>query len=343
MTRNSRILVFLILLTFLGLVITPGLSANTELELLFIDVGQGDSALIVFPTGETMLIDAGTTGQVSKVFKALNARNIEKIDYVVASHAHEDHIDGLIDVLEAYKVGKVLDTGRGAKGSIYDIFILEVKKRNIPIETVRENFVIDVGSVHLNILSPANPISNDIDDTSIVISLEYGAFSALFTGDIGTNIEYELLKKEKIKPVTVLKVAHHGSISSSSEAFLNKAVPQYAVVSVGNDNGYGHPSAFVLMRYSVIGAIVLRTDFNGNIGFKTNGYTTSATVEKGAIPVVQKVIAPQVKYVASKNSEVFHYPSCESVKAIKPENLIGFSSRDQAVASGRRPCSICKP
>ncbi len=342
-SRIGRASIILAILSVICFYPSINATASSEMELIFIDVGQGDSTLIVFPNGKTMLIDAGTTGNVSKVFEVLNARQIEKIDYLVASHAHEDHIDGLIDILEAYEVGRVLDTGKGTKESIYDIFMLEVKKRNIPIEIVRENFVMELGPVKVEVLSPAAPLPIDLDDASMVISVEYGAFSAIFTGDIGTAIEYELLKKEKAHPVTILKVAHHGSISSSSEAFLNKTIPQYAVISVGNDNGYGHPSAFILTRLSIVGSIALRTDINGNVSFKTNGITTSVAVEKGAIPVVQKSIAVQIRYVASKNSEVFHYSSCESVRAIKPANLIDFSSREQAVASGRRPCSICKP
>ena len=337
----------LLVISLFVLCITFGFSiplvASQELELVFIDVGQGDSALIVTPEGKAILIDAGETGQVSAVFKALNSRGIEHIDVIVASHPHVDHVDGLIDILEAYSVGKIIEPGKAVSSNSYPAFILEAQKRGIPIELAKAGSSLEVGSVKMDVLSPAGSLPDDVDDCSIVIKLSYGSFSALFPGDIGSVVENVLLSENELTPVSILKVSHHGSITSSSEAFLNRVMPKYSVVSVGNDNGYGHPSAFVLMRLSVIGSIVLRTDLNGDIIFRTDGRTIGVTVSKGSIPVVQKVLAPSSKYVASKNSDVFHYSTCSSVKTIKPGNLIVFTSREEAVKSGRRPCSICKP
>ena len=338
--RLLVISLFILCVTF-GLSIP--LAASQELELVFIDVGQGDSALIVTPEGKAILIDAGETGQVYAVFKALNSRGIEHIDMIVASHPHVDHIDGLIDILEAYSVGKIIESGKAISSSSYLAFKLEAQKRGIPIELAKAGSRIEVGSVKMDVLSPAGSLPDDADDCSVVMRLSYGSFSALFPGDIGSAVESMLLSEDELTPVDILKVSHHGSITSSSESFLNLVKPQYSVVSVGNDNGYGHPSAFVLMRLSVVGSIVLRTDLNGDIIFRTDGQTIRVIVSKGSIPVVQKVSTPSSKYVASRSSEVFHYSTCSSVKTIKPGNLIVFASREEAVKSGRRPCNICKP
>lgn len=328
-----------------ALVISFASRANVpgELVIEIIDVGQGDSALVISPEGKAMLIDAGEMWSVAAVFKALNAHDIDTIDYLVATHPHKDHIDGLIDVLEAYKVKAFVETGRSVNVNPYQSLLLEVKKRNIPVITAREGMSLPLGDVSISVLSPGEKLPEDIDDCSLVLHLSYGKFSALFVGDIGKAIEQDLVSRDAISPITLLKVAHHGSLTSSTEAFINRALPKYAVISVGKDNSYGHPSAFVLMRLGIVGATVFRTDVHGTVTFTTDGHATRFTTEKNEVQVKQTYSPPQFLYVASKNSDVFHYSTCSSVQTIKQSNLIKFDSRGAAIASGRRPCSICRP
>lgn len=334
----------LVLLSILISASSPFLTtAIKELEIVFLDVGQGDSALIVTPEGKSVLIDGGESEQVVKVFNALNSRRIGTIDVVIATHPHTDHIDGLIDILEAYKVNKILEPGRIVDASVYTSFKNLAQRRGIPIEIAREGMQFSVGSVSFEVLSPSEPLSTDIDDSSVVLLMKYGAFSALFTGDIGIQIEDALLLKDKVSRVTLLKVAHHGSSTSSSEAFLNRIIPQYAVISVGAGNDYGHPSQDVITRLTNIGATVFRTDLQSSIVFKTDGKITSISNEKSGNYVVQVYNPPKFAYVASKKSDVFHYSTCKYVKEIDSTNLMEFETREAAIAAGKHPCSYCKP
>lgn len=343
MNHKSGLPVILLMLSILIIGSAASVSADQELEIVIIDVGQGDCALIVAPDGRTVLIDGGETGQVSKVFEALNARNISTIDVMISTHPHKDHIDGLIDVMEGYRIGKVIDAGGSEEDSLYGIYMNQVRWRGIPYELAKAGTIFEMGPVKFSILNPDGIEAEDVESLSVVLLVEYGNFSVLFTGDIDSYAEERLVRDGVLKKVTLLKVAHHGSVNASTEEFLSAVLPKYAAISVGKDNKYGHPSPYILNRLGIVGATVLRTDVHGTITFTSNGSATTVAMEKNDFQTMQRQAIIEYLYVASKNSPKFHYSTCDDVLSIKPANLIKFDSREQAVSSGRKPCDNCKP
>jgi len=181
--------------------------------------------------------------------------------------------------------------------------------------------------------------------------LDYKDFSCLFTGDIEKEREGQLLTESRSNPnVDILKVAHHGSSSSSSPLFIKSVGPKIAVICCGQGNKYGHPHQETISLLQSLGIEIYRTDLNGTILVKTDGIDYQIFTEKESIRAPPIVItetetdeAQEYKYAASKNSDIFHYIDCSYVKKIKPEDLILFKTREEAIASGRRPCKKCKP
>jgi hypothetical protein len=210
-----------------------------------------------------------------------------------------------------------------------------------------------LGSLSLTILPPAIPLikGSELNNNSVVVRLDYKAFSCLFTGDIEKERERQLLTESKSNlNVDILKVAHHGSSSSSSPLFIKSVGPKIAVISCGQGNKYGHPHQETISLLQSLGIEIYRTDLSGTILIKTDGIDYQIFTEKESIrapPVVKTettiVEVQEYKYAASKKSKVFQYINCSYEAKIKPENLILFKTREEAIASGRRPCKKCKP
>ena len=243
---------------------------DQDLHVIFFDVGQGDSILI--SQGDTqVLIDGGPNS--STLLPSLGqamAFYDRKIELVILTHPHSDHLRGLIDVLENYQVDRVICSGAKYDHPSYEEWWHIIEEKSIPVTTASEGYRIGLGEeTIISILSPSAP-GGDIDNDSLVLLLEYGDYGFLFTGDISTTTEYELLSERAIPDIDVLKVAHHGSDSSTSEEFLRMARPEVAVISVG-ENSYGHPSPDVIKKLEGSGAFIYRTDQEGNIEFITDG------------------------------------------------------------------------
>lgn len=243
---------------------------DQDLHVIFFDVGQGDSILI--SQGDTqVLIDGGpnsptllpSLGQTMAFYD-------RKIELVILTHPHSDHLRGLIDILENYQVERIVCSGIEYDHPSYEEWWHIIEEKSIPVTTAGEGYRIGLGEeAIISILSPSAP-GGDIDNDSLVLLLEYGDYGFLFTGDISATTEYELLSERAIPDIDVLKVAHHGSDSSTSEEFLRMARPEVAVISVG-ENSYGHPSPEVIKKLEDSGAFIYRTDQEGNIEFITDG------------------------------------------------------------------------
>jgi hypothetical protein len=181
--------------------------------------------------------------------------------------------------------------------------------------------------------------------------LDFKDFSCLFTGDIEKEREGQLLNESRNNlKVDILKITHHGSSSGSSPLFIQAVNPETSIISCGKDNQYGHPHQETLTLLQSLGINIYRTDLNGTILIETNGTDYQVSTEKESIrapPIVKSETktseSQEYKYAASKNSDVFHYISCFYIARIKPENLILFKTREEAIASGRRPCKKCNP
>lgn len=264
-----------VILVLAGLLVLDGViwylilfpkSANGNLELFFLDIGQGDSQLVNLPTGVQMLIDGGPPNSrvLSELAEILPA-NDSYIDLVVMSHPQLDHFGGLIDVLKKYEVGAFIGTGRKGEIDAYRELVEVLKNRKVPYIVLDEGDRINSGDNLFSVLSPNNQnlLSTELNDTSLVLMLESGELKALYTGDIAFNVEDYIREKYDLR-AQILKVPHHGSKFSSGAEFVEEVKPQIAVIGVGK-NSYGHPTEQTLNRLSAVQARVFRTDQNGTI------------------------------------------------------------------------------
>ena len=272
--KNKRyyfaIVVLLIFFAYFSYQIFVGVG---HLQIVFLDVGQGDSILIQKGTKQ-ILIDGGPNGktELAELGKYLPYFDRE-IEVVIATHPDRDHIGGLIDVAKNFKIGKVISTGAEKDTAVFKEWkdILEYNKIET-LEALRGD-EIDFGGSKIRIISPGSsvdPLAGDANNKSVVARLDFGDNSFLFTGDIESPAEKEILASGENIDVDFLKVAHHGSKYSSSEEFLDAANPETAIISVSATNSYGHPTEAVLNSLKSRNINVLRTDEKGDIRFTCN-------------------------------------------------------------------------
>ncbi len=246
----------------------------SETALYFLDIGQGDSEFIVLPNNIQILIDGGPSSAVLSNLEKVMPLTDRSIDLVIMSHPQLDHFSGLIDVLKNYDVGAFISTGRKADVGAYKELHAVLRERQVPYVGLGEGDTINIGDATLTVLGP-NPqelISGELNDTTLVLLLKTSQLSALYTGDIGENVETRLARDYDID-VDVLKVGHHGSRFSSSRAFLKEASPAISVIEVGK-NTYGHPTAAALERLTEFSQKVFRTDTDGllKIVYASSGF-----------------------------------------------------------------------
>ncbi len=240
----------------------------------FIDCGQGDSALLC-SDGEVTLVDTSTGKNAEQVIEHLEERGIEKIDHLVLSHPHEDHIGNAREVLETFDVKNIYmkcpTKGTEPTSAVYLDLLKEIQRQGKTIHSVAAGDVFTCGDFELTVLGPLNDYE-DLNDQSIILRAVYGDCSFLFTGDMETEAEEDLVKYYGSGLLsTVLKVGHHGGQTSSSDAFLRVVKPRVAVFSCGEDNSYGHPHQEALDRLIACSAKIYRTDLNGTITVYTDG------------------------------------------------------------------------
>lgn len=247
----------------------PELPQNPDFRIQFIDVGQADAAL-VFCEGETMLIDGGNAGDGDTIYTVLKNHGLTSLDYVVCTHAHEDHVGGLSAALTACTAETVLCPVESYDSQAFRNFAERAGEITVP--AAGDSF--NLGGAMVEILS-CRPNAEETNDSSIVLKIVYGETSFLFTGDAEYETESLMLEAGCDLSATVLKVGHHGSSSSTSYRFLNAVMPQYAVISVGKDNSYGHPHDEVLSRLRDADVTVLRTDERGDIICESDGKTVT--------------------------------------------------------------------
>ena len=236
------------------------ISENDEnLKVYFFDVGQADSILIQ-NKNETMLIDAGNNEDGDLLVKNLQELQIEKIDYLIGTHPHEDHIGGLDDIIKNFEIGTIYMPKVQTNTKTFEDVLDAVANKNLKIETPKVGDKFKIGEANCKVLAVGNDKTN-LNLSSIVIQMNFENLSYLFTGDVEEEIENKL----ELEKINILKVAHHGSDTSSSLNFLNKTAPELAIISVGEDNSYGHPSQTTLNNLKKIGSTIYRTDEVGNI------------------------------------------------------------------------------
>lgn len=249
------------------------------LKVTFLDIGQGDACLIEFPGGGNMLIDGGEGGKYNKgksIVSYLRRRGINRIDILLLTHPHDDHVGGLLSILKSFSVSLVLDGGKIHTSYTYEKFLKLIETKKIPYRIIKSGDKIDgIPKIKILILHPSPlPLEEtglDMNNNSVVLKITYGEIGLLFTGDIEKEAEAELLRYGPLLQNTLIKVPHHGSLTSSSSVFLDAVNPQIAVISVGKNNPFRHPSPKIINRYRKKDIKVYRTDTQGAITFSTDG------------------------------------------------------------------------
>jgi competence protein ComEC len=248
-------------------------SASTNLRIIFLNVGQGDSALVIAPGGDDILIDGGPDKTVVQKLGQYLPYSDREIEYMVLSHPHSDHVSGLVEVLKRYKVDRVIMTGASHTATDYLEFLQLIKEKNIPITLIDQPQHLILNDLDFEFLEPDKSLNGikveNLNNSSLVFKVVYGSSTALFMGDFEN--EEELASSSVGLKSDLLKVGHHGSQNANSKNFLSLVSPQFAVISAGKSNSYGLPDYRTVYYLKQLDALVFRTDENGDIEFLTNG------------------------------------------------------------------------
>ena len=327
-------------------------ASGPDLTLYFLDVGQGDSILLCTPNGNTMLIDAGQPNGAGVVEDALYSLGISKLDVVVASHPHSDHIGGMAQVIQDFSVGSVYMPKAAHTSQTYELLLETIQSKGLKINTAKAGIEIPLDpTITVKILSPVKEKYDELNNYSAVIKITYGENSFLLMGDAEKPVEDELLRSKQDVSADLIKIGHHGSDTSTSPTFLDAVHPTDAVISVGEGNSYGHPNQSVLSSLEERGITVHRTDLDGTIVVSSNGNQLSFRefYPQQAPNAPPEYTQPQqdpetgggtddiIVYI-TETGQKYHRETCSSLKKSKIP-----IERSEAVRQGYEPCSICKP
>lgn len=254
-------------------------ATQQEFAVHFLDVGQADAALVQCKN-RWMLIDGGNAEDSNLIAAYLKKQRVSYLDYIICSHAHEDHVGGLAGALSVVEVGEVYAPETEADTRAYKNFKAKVKEQALTVRNPVPGDSIRLGEATILFLGPVEEDKDDINNTSIMLKITYGQTAFLFTGDGEREEELSVLDTGLDVSATVLKVGHHGSSTSTSYPFLRAVNPDYAVISVGKGNDYGHPHKETISRLTDADAKLYRTDELGDIIMSSDGYAISVWNEK---------------------------------------------------------------
>lgn len=251
-------------------------SAATNLQVHFIDVGQADSFLIQLPNGQNMVIDAGNNADGTTVVNYLKGKGVTRVDYLVGTHPDEDHIGGLDDVIKNFTIGKLYMPNLTKTTITYTDVINAANAKGLAVTQAKAYTTIlsttaNSKTLKANFVAPVASSYSLSNDYSGVIRLTYGTTNFMFSGDAEHDSEADMVASGQTLSANILKVGHHGSRTSSTDAYLNKVNPSVAVISCGAGNSYGHPHAETINKLKARGIKIYRTDLQGTIIFTTTG------------------------------------------------------------------------
>lgn len=328
-----------------GMAVDTIQAEDVLLRVDFLNVGQADCALLS-TNGHYMVIDGGNNGDADRILSYLEERGVEKLDAVVGTHPHEDHIGSLDAIINHFDVDAVYMPKIMHTSKTFEDVLDAVANKGLKIKSPDPGDTIDFNGLEIEVLGPQREYK-DFNNNSIVLKVNAGETAFLFTGDAEETAEKDILQAGYDLQADVLKVGHHGSSTSSSQAFLQAVKPKYAVISVGVGNSYHHPEEEALQRLQSIGAEIYRTDLQGNIVCTTDGKNIAfncnsvSDTEVYADAAKNNTPAEEVVYIANKKSKKFHLESCASLP--DEENRIYLEDREEAISLGYTPCGTCKP
>ena len=251
---------------------------NDLLKVHYLDVGQGDSIFIELPNNETMLIDAAESYQSENIINYLKNLNYQKIDYVIGTHPHTDHIGGLKDIINTFEIGKIYMPKVVSTTKTYESLLMAIKDKNLKINTAKAGTsIIDTDALKINILAPNNSTYTELNNYSAVTKITYGTTKFLFMGDAEKLSENEI--KENVT-ADVIKIGHHGSNTSSSIDFIKKVNAKYGIISVGLNNKYNLPKEETITNWENSGTKIYLTSTNGTIRASSDGTNIKIESEK---------------------------------------------------------------
>ena len=277
MQKKQKHLILLSLVIILMLTISSCWSKpafyidKNKLIIHYIDVGQGDSILIQIH-GKNMLIDAGTTESTKGLINYLKKQKISKLDYIIETHPHEDHIGAMSKIIDTFKIDKFYAPKITANTKAFDNMVASLQKKSLKIRIAKAGLNLDLGNdIKCEILAPNSDAYTDINNYSAVIKLVFGNTTFIFEGDAEKLSEDEMINKGYDLACDVLKVGHHGSRTATSEEFLSQTHPKIAIISCGLNNDYGHPHKPTLSKLNAINSKIYRTDKDGTILLESDG------------------------------------------------------------------------
>ena len=310
--------------------------ADGGMTVHFVDVGQADCALLQCGE-EAMLIDGGNVDDSQLVVSYLEKQGVESLSYVVGTHAHEDHIGGLAGVLAVYPTEYVFCPVEQYDTKCFRDFRYYADQQGLELIRPEPGTVWPLGDAEVTFLGPVADYE-DTNDTSIVLRVDYGETSFLFTGDAETAAEHDILEAGYDVSADVLKVGHHGSNTSSSYRWLYEVNPRYGVISCETGNDYGHPHEEPLSRLKDAGVQLYRTDLQGHVICSSDGTDVTFETQKNA-DIPQEEPENDTYYIGNVRSKTLHLPTCENLP--EPHNQFRFDELWFALLLQYTPCGSC--
>ncbi|MCR4611017.1 MAG: MBL fold metallo-hydrolase [Lachnospiraceae bacterium] len=361
MRNMLRKCLWLVLTVFLCITV----SASQPFELHLLDVGQGQSVLIV-ADNHYMLIDGGGRDSSSFVVSYLKQLGLDYLDYIAVSHYDEDHMSGLIGVMSVFETEGILVPPYAGEGELYESFAAAAVSNGGMIFHPECGWSFQLGDAVVEVIGPQSKDYDNDNEESLVFRITYGDTSCLITGDAEQHSEIDMINSGYDLSADIYVAGHHGSSTSSTDIFLDTVAPSYGLISCGKGNSYGHPAMETMQRFQQRGITMFRTDLQGTVIAYSDGYIiwfnvdscndwtpgsnmetdiTTRTFPVSEEPVTQSGDYNQeISYVCNTNSKKFHRPECPSVNDIKPENRMDTQmNREDLIAQGYQPCKRCNP